>query len=103
MRTGTTSEPDDYLLPTPPPAVPKPIPQMTTIPVMETMLMQLVNVMSPDEILRVYAARKKFMAAATAAVRGLGGIAHLGRRDKLPYPCWEHCYGFGLGGYARVV
>ena len=77
MRTGSgdPSEPDDFLLsaaaaaPTPPiPAYPKSVtstPQQLSSPVMSTMPMQPMpaNVMSPDEMLRAYAERKKSMSA----------------------------------------
>ena len=76
MRTGSgdPSEPDDFLLsaaaaPTPPtPAYPKSVtstPQQMSSPVMSTMPMQPMpaNVMSPDEMLRAYAERKKSMSA----------------------------------------
>jgi hypothetical protein len=77
MRTGSgdPSEPDDFLLsaaaaPTPPtPAYPKSVTstpqQQLSSPVMSTMPMQPMpaNVMSPDEMLRAYAERKKSMSA----------------------------------------
>ncbi|KAF8968497.1 hypothetical protein BDZ97DRAFT_1654857 [Flammula alnicola] len=71
MRTGgNSSEPDDLLLSTPAPLAPtypKPVittPQAMASPVMSTMPMQPMpaNVMSPDEMLRAYAERKKSMA-----------------------------------------
>ncbi|KDR71567.1 hypothetical protein GALMADRAFT_143833 [Galerina marginata CBS 339.88] len=79
MRTGNTdaSGNDDLLFATPaspPPAYPKPTSNYTTpmaSPVMATMPMQPMpaNVMSPDEMLRAYAERKKSMSM--AAGKGL--------------------------------
>ena len=80
MRTGSgdPSQPDEFLLPaaapTPPtPAYPKSVtstPQQMSSPVMSTMPMQPMpaNVMSPDEMLRAYAERKKSMSAPKGGV-----------------------------------
>ncbi|KAF8151440.1 hypothetical protein B0H34DRAFT_625733, partial [Crassisporium funariophilum] len=73
MRTGNDpSLPDDFLFsaPTAPaPSYPKPVtstPQQMSSPIMSTMPMQPMpaSVMSPDEMLRAYAERKKSMSAA---------------------------------------
>jgi hypothetical protein len=73
MRTGgNQSGTDDFLLPAPSPpspAYPKPVTSTAAAmnsPVMSTMPMQPMpaNVMSPDEMLRAYAERKKSMSAA---------------------------------------
>jgi hypothetical protein len=49
---------------------------MATSPVMAAMLMQPMpaNVISDDEMLCAYAERKKSISAATADVKGLGGV-----------------------------
>jgi len=82
MRTGAgdPSEPDEFLLPTPAPAPPAPAypksvtstPQQLSSPVMSTMPMQPMpaNVMSPDEMLRAYAERKKSMSAPKGGASG---------------------------------
>ncbi len=72
MRTGgNQSGTDDFLLPAPTPPTPihaKPVstPAVMSSPVMSTMPMQPMpaSVMSPDEMLRAYAERKKSMSAA---------------------------------------
>jgi hypothetical protein len=77
MRTGDASN-DDYLLPASPPPAAHPkitttaqpvAPQNVSSPVMSTMPMQPMpaSVMSPDDMLRAYAERKKQAAAAAAA------------------------------------
>jgi len=94
MRTGSDpSAPDDFLLkaPIPPvPAVPKsiiaaappapPVPQRTASPVISSMAMEPVpaNVMSPDDMLRVYAERKQSISAPSSS--------SLSSRTSISYP-----------------
>jgi hypothetical protein len=98
VRTGTTSESDHYLLPTPPHAVPKPITQMATSRVMATTLLQPMpaNVMSPDEMLHVYAERKNSLSATTATVKQPGDVGKRISAAAISYSI-PRCYGFSLG------
>ena len=81
MRTGSDpSVPDDLLLNPPEPvhvvtSVP-PTPQPITSPVMSVIPMEPIpaNVMSPDEMLRAYAERKKSIAAAHTSSQSVGPI-----------------------------
>jgi len=91
MRTGSDpSAPDDFLLkaPIPPvPAVPKsiiaatpPVPQRTASPVISSMAMEPMpaNVMSPDDMLRVYAERKQSISTPSSS--------SLSSRTSISYP-----------------
>jgi hypothetical protein len=81
MRTGSDpSVPDDFLLNPPEPihvvTSVSPTPQPITSPVMSVIPMEPVpaNVMSPDEMLRAYAERKKSIAAASSSSQSVGPI-----------------------------
>jgi hypothetical protein len=90
MRTGGTDSSangDDFLFSTPTPQTPPPSyvkptsqlqPQQTASPVMSSMPMQPMpaNVMSPDEMLRAYAERKKMAAGMGAGMGGKPAISY---------------------------